>query len=106
MNKYYLVVYNDNYADEFDVYFHTVMSEEQLKEAKNLISKTDWVDEEFYFGTNESILVSTEELMEYLEHPKEITEEEYNVLSKLGLLKIGFGDGLNWDGFLERITFQ
>lgn len=106
MNKYYLVVYNGNYADEFSVYFHTVMSEEQLKEVKDLISKTHWVDEEFYFGTNESISVSTEELMKYLKHPKEITEEEYNVLNKLGLLKISFGDGLNWDDFVDFIGYE
>ena len=99
--KYYLVVYNGNYADEFDVYFHQVMSEEELTKARNLISKTDWQDVEFYFGTNEEISVYTKELMEYLEDPTEITEEEYNVLKKLGLLKIGFGDGLNWDSIIE-----
>lgn len=106
MNKYYLVVYNGNYADEFDVYFHQVMSEEELTRTRDLISKTDWQDVEFYFGTNEAISVFTEELMEYLEDPTEITEEEYNVLSNLGLLKISFGGGLNWDSFLEYITFQ
>ena len=31
--KHYLVIYDGNYADEFDVYFHTVMTEKELKKA-------------------------------------------------------------------------
>lgn len=99
--KYFLVKYNGNYADEFDVYFHQVMSEEELTKARDLISKTDWQDVTFGFGTNEEISVYTEELMKYLEDPIEITEEEYSILKKLGLLKINFGDGLNWDDIIE-----
>jgi len=103
--KYYLVQYNDNYGDEFDVYFHQVMTEDKLKETKDLISKTNWEYEEFYFGTNECIEVSSLELLEALSKAKEITEDQYKVLSDLGLLSIGFGDGLNWDSFIEYIEF-
>lgn len=99
--KYYLVQYDGNYADEFDVYFHMVMSETELEEAKEYISKTDWEEEEFYFGTNESIYVNTEELMECLNNASEITPEQYKVLKDLGLTSIGFGDRLNWDRIIK-----
>lgn len=99
--KYYLVQYYGNYADEFDVYFHEVMSEAELEEAKDIIGKTDWRRKEFYFGTNEYIDVSTEELMENLSAAREITGEQFQVLQELGLVRIGFGDGLNWDSIIE-----
>lgn len=95
--KHYLVAYNGNYADEFNVYFHQVMTEDELKEAKDLISKTYWKDEEFYFGTNEYIEVNYLDLLEDLSNAKEITEDQYKVLSDLNLLSMGFGDGLNWN---------
>jgi len=103
--KYYLVTYNGNYADEFDVYFHQVMSEDVLKEVRDLFSKVNWDYEEFYFGTNEFIDVSSSELFEALSEAKEITEDQYKVLSDLGLLSISFGDGLNWDRFIEYAMY-
>ena len=99
--KHYLVQYEGNYADEFDIYFHQVMTEDELERAKDLISKADWDDEEeFYFGTNEWIEVDSSELLEALSSAKEITEDQYKVLSDLDLLSIDFGDGLNWDHFI------
>jgi len=100
--KYYLVAYNGNYADEFDVYFHQVMSEDDLELAKNIIDKTNWDYEEFYFGTNEGIDVDKYDLIECLDGARELTDEQYKVLQDLGLCNIGFGDGLNWDDIIER----
>lgn len=99
--KYYLVKYNGNYADEFDVYFHQVVSEGELKELKESIGNTNWGYEEFYFGTNEWLEVNTIDLLEQLNNVIPISDEEYEVLEKLGLLKVSLGDGLNWDTFLE-----
>lgn len=95
--KYYLVKYNGNYADEFDVYFHIVMTEEDLLNIKDAVSKTNWEDKEFYFGTNECITISTEEIMEELSNAIEITEEQFKVLSDLNLHYINFGGYLNFD---------
>ena len=100
--KYYLVQFNGNYADEFDLYFHMVMSEQELEEAKKVIGKTNWDYEEFYFGTNEWIEVSTDDLLNWLKAAREINHEDFKVLDRLGLLSIGFGDGLNWDSILEH----
>ena len=104
--KYYLVRYNGNWADEFDVYFHQVMSEDELKEAEDTIAATDWDREEFYFGTNEAIDFSTYELINFLNRAEEITEEQFKVLEELDLLSVSFGDGLNWDSILEYANEQ
>lgn len=99
--KHYLVVYDGNYADEFDVYFHTVMTEEELKKAKEDVNTWKYNEErEFYFGTNEEIYVIKEEVLECLDYAKEITDEENEVLTRLGVDHISFGDGLNWDRIL------
>lgn len=100
--KYYLVAYDGNYADEFDVYFHAVMSEEEWKDAKRIIGKTEWIQREFWFGTNENIDVNTAELMECLNNSKELTEEQFKVLQELELTHISFGDGLNWDHIIDE----
>lgn len=100
--KHYLVAYDGNYADEFDVHFHTVMTEEELKKAKEDINT--WEDDEereFYFGTNEEIYIIKEEVLECLDYAKEITDEENEVLTRLGVDHISFGDGLNWDSMLN-----
>lgn len=100
--KYYLVAYDGNYADEFDVYFHTVMTEEELKQAKEDVSTwEDNEEREFYFGTNEEIYVIKEEVLECLNYAREITEEEIEVLARLRIDHISFGDGLNWDRILN-----
>lgn len=106
MEKLYLVKYDGNYADEFDVYFHQVMTQGELDEAKNLITRVDWNEECFYFGTNEEIYVWSSELLEALNHAIEITPEQNKVLVDLGIADIGFGDGLNWNGILERAYDQ
>ena len=100
--KHYLVVYNGNYADEFDVYFHTVMTEKELEQAKEDVSTwEDNEEREFYFGSNEEIYVIKEEVLECLNYAKEITDEENKVLTRLGIDYISFGDGLNWNRILN-----
>lgn len=104
--KKYLVKYNGNYADEFDVYFHSIMTKEQLEEAKGLIQKIGWNEEEFWFGTNESIEVSSKELLEWLNKATEITDEQLKTIQDLGISTISFGDGLNWNDIIEYAIEQ
>jgi len=104
--KYYLVRYRGNWADEFDVYFHMVMSGEELNELKVTIASTDWEEEEFHFGTNEYLTFSTSELLQWLDESEPITKEQFKVLEELDLLSVSFGDGLNWDSILERANEQ
>ena len=93
--KYYLVQYYGNYADEFDVYFHNVISEDELNEAKKAVN--NWEDEYkvFGFGSNEDIEICQEELIETLDGATLLTDEQYKVLKELGLTRIKFGDCLD-----------
>lgn len=104
--KYYLVRYNGNWADEFDVYFHQVMSEDELKEMLDTLTAVDWEREEFYFGTNEAVDFSTYELLKWIDAAEPITEEQFKILEELDLLSVSFGDGLNWDSILEYANEQ
>lgn len=106
MEKLYLVKYNGNYADEFDVYFHLVMSEKELEEAKGLIQKLNWEYEEFYFGTNEAVDLNSKDLLYYLNEALEITQEQFKVLQDLDITGVSFGDGLNWDSIVEHAYYQ
>lgn len=98
--KHYLVTYGGNYADEFDVYFHIVMDENELAKAKEKVEDWEYEWEEYYFGTNESIEVSREEIMECLNDARLLTDNEFEVLTNLNLTDIGFGDGLNFDNII------
>lgn len=98
--KHYLVTYGGNYADEFDVYFHIVMDENELAKAKEKVEDWKYEWEEYYFGTNESIEVSREEIMECLNDARLLTDNEFEVLTNLNLTDIGFGDGLNFDNII------
>jgi hypothetical protein len=71
--KYYLVKYEDNYADEFDIQGFRIFTEVELKAFKTLV-KTAKYPQEVYFGTNESI--SYDSFTDY-------TEEEASLLTKL-----------------------
>lgn len=93
--KYYLVQYYGNYADEFDVYFHNVLSEDELNKAKEIVN--GWEDEYgvFGFGTNEDVEICKEELIEMLDEAILLTDEQYKALNELGLTHIKFGDCLD-----------
>lgn len=102
LDREYLVVYDGNYADEFDVYFHDVMTGKQLIDTINEITFRDFYEEEFYFGTNECIDVTSEELVSKLMNARLLTEEQVRVLRELEMTHISFGDGLNWESFTDR----
>ena len=59
MDKYLLIKYNGDWADEFDVDLLWVTTEEEFEQWKNELSTKD-IDEsvEIYFGTNEFISFS------------------------------------------------
>lgn len=101
--KHYLVKYEGNWADEFNIYFHQIMNEEELKEAKELVGTTDWEEEEFYFGTNEWMDFSSPELLDALNNAIELNDDQVKALTDLQIEYICFGDDLNWDTILNRV---
>ena len=81
MNKYYLVKYTDNYADEFDVYGLALLTDTDRKYFNNL--EQEDLPITHYIGTNEEI--TYEHLNKLLRCYTwiEITELEYKLLDRL-----------------------
>lgn len=94
INRYILLTYRDNYADEFDVFGvdAVMMNEtEYQKFMTNLErSKEELTGEyELYFGTNEWI--TYEDVTDFLQRVsvKEISVEKFNTIVDLGLDELG-----------------
>ncbi len=92
MSKYYLLKFDQDYADEFSVYGTKVVTEEKLEEGKESAKKlfAGKRNIERYFGTNEA--VEWYDYNDYMRSIKatEISQEQYDVLLKLGLDKFGW----------------
>ena len=58
----YVVSFYSNYADEFDVESFSLIDSIEYKHFQNILEKIDFPEREFYFGTNESIILSSEEI--------------------------------------------
>lgn len=82
MERTYLVKFEADYADEFDVYGFRVMNESQFQEFTANLEKIKF-PQEVYFGTNEA--VEFESLDEYKRafKSKEIDRNEHLVLKRL-----------------------
>jgi hypothetical protein len=93
MKRQYLVKFQADYADEFDVYGFTVMTENQYIQFRNDLEKVEWPSEN-YFGTNEAIVFQSLKDYENAIEVIEIDEKEYQVLEKLfggGYMGVSFG---------------
>lgn len=87
MPKYYLVKYKANWADEFDVYGHEVLNEEEFK---LYTAGLDNLHElEYCFGTNQEIHYKSNESLKKDFTFQELTQAEYEVLKSTGLLRAG-----------------
>lgn len=89
--KYVFVNFRDNWDDEFDIDINTAvkMREEDFEELfrkVNTIKRKHRTKTSYSFGTNESIEYETGgEFINALDL-KEITEEEYKVFEKFGVI--------------------
>jgi hypothetical protein len=98
MSKWYLIKYEDNWADEMDISSHTVIDEETHKKfLKALLKNPSFT---MCVGTNEEIDYGTHgHRAEDAVCWKEMTQEEYNVLIRLGIARLGrFAER-----FIERV---
>ena len=79
---WHLITGTDNWADEMDVDFFDILDEDDYK--KYMIAKEVLGSflEDLYIGSNECI-----EDFDYLQfEPKDITQEDFNTLVRLGLV--------------------
>lgn len=85
--KFYLAKYEDNWADEFNIYGFEIMDQRQYDflnvAIDNMIDKVGEFN--YYFGTNEDIdYTSTAKIRRALTF-QVISKEEFETLKKLGL---------------------
>lgn len=85
--KYYLVKYEDNWADEMDITGIYPATEEYVKNMKDIVdlyfTKKDGFN--FGIGTNEDIYYDSGESLLSSYTFQEITEAEYDVICKLNI---------------------
>jgi hypothetical protein len=98
--KYYIAKFEDNCADEFDVYGFVVLNEEEYNEYMNMFKEcqelaeagklSDLDDFEIGCGTNESIYYDN--VSEFILSPTitEITESQYRTFIDLDMECFGF----------------
>lgn len=81
---------NVDWADEGDIFFFSVESEERLQAMRELIKiyiKLDLFHEkvEMYWGTNESFYFGGEDLLEFIDEAEDVSDEELEVFYKFGV---------------------
>lgn len=81
---------SENWADEGDVFFFSLASEETLGELKNLINilvEFGLFDNEIemYWGTNESFEFNSKDLLDFIDSAKDISDEEIEIFNKFGV---------------------
>ena len=78
-----------DWADEGDIFFFSVESEERLQAMKELISIYDELEllgiEEMYWGTNESFEFGGNDFIQFIDEAVDITDEELAVFNKFGV---------------------
>lgn len=80
--KYFLVTFDDNWADEMDIEGFAVATEDQLELFKRDLMAANYPTE-IYIGSNQSIGYNDfDDYWACVDH-EEITLEEYNLISKL-----------------------
>lgn len=99
MNR--LIVWNDDWADEFDIFGYDIIEEEEvskiLEDLKILIEKYPNCTKEYYFGTNECMLYTYEDIYNIVNKSILITQEEVDFLHK------AFGYGSKGQCFMYNI---
>jgi len=73
MEKYYIVIYKTNWADEFDLESFQLFSEKEWLEATDGIDRSSEEEYEISFGTNEYVITYPKEFF------KEITVTELSL---------------------------
>ena len=83
MQKYWVVSFGEDWADEFDVYFFDIYTDTEKNNLNWLGQKFPNVKLDYYFGTNE--YWEEEDGFRIEVRGQEATEEEVNVLCKFGI---------------------
>lgn len=85
---FYLVKYEDNWADEMDVSGHIILNERQLNTLKDAIKQIN--NFTFYVGTNEDIDYQDSKSVWSSLEVREISKDIVKELERVGFLSSGF----------------
>ena len=86
--KFYLIKYEYNYGDEFDIEGFQILDENEMKDINEGIDKANY-PKEYYFGTNEEIEWKNSKEVRDGITVTELTNTEYHILKNL--FNGGFG---------------
>ena len=110
---------NMDWADEGDVFFCSIESEERLKKLRDLIDLYVELDllppsTEMYWGTNEFFEFTPEDLKQFIDDAKDISAEECAVLDKFDVSgfdiydriedKLSYGCLVSYEGINKNMT--
>lgn len=100
MEKFYYVDWTMDWADEGDVCGFEIIDEEELNKRKAWLREHPEAMAEIYWGSNESIELTSKDLLSFLTSAVSITKEQCDTITKV----IGWGFGYcNWfEEFVER----
>lgn len=81
---------NIDWADEGDIFFYSIESEERLqlmKELTEVLIELDLFDDEveMYWGTNECFTFNSNDFLKFIADSEDISEEELAVFEKFGV---------------------
>lgn len=92
MIKYVIVTLDYNFADEFDTPSLWLTTEDEYKDFLQKVRELNNYELEYYFGTNEAIIITPSELLNSLtyNHISEITYKEMTKVlgSSFGIVNI------------------
>ena len=110
---------NLDWADEGDVFFCSIESEERLKKLRDLIDLYVELDllppsTEMYWGTNEFFDFTPEDLKQFIDDAKDISAEECAVLKKFNVSgfdiydrigdELSYGCLVSYEGINKNMT--
>lgn len=92
--KYKLIIWDEDWADEFDIFGFDIIELSNFNNLLNIIEETDKdslaeaLNGEYYFGTNESMEYEYDDIINTLSSAQTISKSEYDVLCKLFSISI------------------
>lgn len=114
MEKHYLLQFEDNYADEFDAHGSVIIDEDQYKYLYEVVAQAvntedySTLDEDYtsdvYVGLGSNEDIQYDDIADLMNQVTctELTEKEYNVLTKFGFDDFGFTSF--WDIIAEAVV--
>lgn len=105
-NKTYLIIWHQDWADEFYTFGFDIITENErsavLDAISNYLKNEDDEELELHFGTNESITIRFSEIEYIISEATELNNNQFEVLTDL----FGFRAGQHFFNRIENILIE